>query len=417
MDDNLAWKIIFIGTTFSLIILGVAYYFISPQESEYFSEEKMEKIAEFKNTRVSGRKEGKKSWVLQAKYGWTDNKNEVTSLYDVTQGEIYKDETLVVKKLNAPFAKVYRRSEIVEAYAFPEGQEPKGKRQLTGYLNLGKIANPQNPRNDELTRLVANYLKYFPKEKKTEIKGKVEMHKKDSSIYAEEINVDNDKNIAYIKNNIRLVRTDGILYTESLVYDSKQEKLKADGNVTINIEENEIKTKVKADNANFSTDVSKRMFFSGHVRTSQGKKLAVADAAVYFQGRKELDLMGNAKAIFEKAEVILKDKTVDKLRNKEAKEMMREKTILTSNRLIISTWTGDATAIGSVEVTQQNKEARAEEAVYDDEKEIITLTGNAFMKKESSSTEVEWVQAKKIIVSVKDETFEAEGQVEAKIKI
>ncbi|MFC1511394.1 LptA/OstA family protein [Candidatus Margulisiibacteriota bacterium] len=410
MDENLAWKTVFIGTIFSLIILGIAYYFISPPQSEFFTEEKMEKIAEFKDTRVSGRKEGKKTWVLFAKYGWTEKNREITYLYDVTQGEIYKDEKLVVSDLTSPWAKAYRHSEIVEAYARSEGKT-EGERQLKAKINLGKISKPKS-NSKEWTRFTADYLRYIPKEKRTEIKGKIEMIKRDSSIFSEKINLDNDKNIADISEDIRIIRKDGVLYAEHLKYFSDNERLEADEKVRLNIKENKVKTRIKTAHASFSTDMSKDMTFSGSLEVVQGKKAAVAHGGVYSQKKKELFMKGNARAVFAKGGVILKEKTAENLKNKEAKELLKEKTFLASQELTLSTWTGDATASGSVEVTQKGKEAKAEHAVYDDKKEIITLTGKAKMKKKD-----EWVNARKIIVSVKDEEFEAIGKVEAKLII
>jgi lipopolysaccharide export system protein LptA len=65
-----------------------------------------------------------------------------------------------------------------------------------------------------------------------------------------------------------------------------------------------------------------------------------------------------------------------------------------------------------VEVTQKGREARSETAVYDDKNETLTLTGNVHMKKAK-----EWISAGKVIVSVRDETFEALGSAEAQFKL
>ena len=69
MDENLAWKIVYAAAIFSLLVLGLAYYLIYPRESVFFEPGKEEKIAEFKKTRVGGRKEGKKSWEFFAESG------------------------------------------------------------------------------------------------------------------------------------------------------------------------------------------------------------------------------------------------------------------------------------------------------------------------------------------------------------
>lgn len=411
MDENLSWKIVYIATIFSLIILGIAYYYISPRESPFFTEEKMEKIAEFKNTRVSGRKEGRKVWEFFAKEGWTAKDREITYLFNVSKGMIYMDNELVVSQLNAPWAKTYRHSEIIEAFGHPEGKE-KGPTKLNAYLELGKISEPKGKDRREWTKMTANYLKHIPKEKRSEITGNVALHKKDSSIYAQKIMIDHEQKVADISGNIKQTRKNGYLTCDNLKYFSDEERLKAEGHVYLNLSEGNIKTKVKAQQASLYSDINKDINIFGKLEAVQGKKFAVAKEGIYSQRKNELFMKGDTKAIFEKAQAILKEKTAKDLKSPEAKKILKEKTILTSDNLVFSTRTGDASASGSVFVSQKGREAKADHAEYNDKEEILTLTGNVFMKKKK-----DWVSAKKVIVSVRDETFEAEGAVEAEFKL
>jgi lipopolysaccharide export system protein LptA len=411
MDENLSWKIILIASIFSLIVMGVVYYYISPPESEYFTEEKMEKIAEFKHTRVSGRKKGKKVWEFFAEEGWTSKNRNITHLYDVSKGEIFQEGKPVVTDLRAPYAKAFRHSEIIEVFGHPEGKA-EGPTLLNAYINLGRISKSEREDRREWSKLKANYLKYIPKDKRSEIKGKVELHKKDTSIYAQKIIVDHDENVADISEEIRLKRKDGALYSNTLKYLSNKEKLEAAGQIKIRIIENRLKTNINSERASFYTDINKDMQIQGNLEVAQGKKLAVAEEGVYSQREKELYLKGKVKAVFEKASVILREQSVKNLKSPEAKKILMEKTVLTSNELIFSTRTGDASAAGSVFVTQKGREAKSEQAVYDERTEIMTLTGNVYMKKEN-----EWVKAEKVIISVKDESFEAVGAVEAEFKL
>ncbi|MEA3493846.1 MAG: LptA/OstA family protein [Candidatus Margulisiibacteriota bacterium] len=402
MDENLSWKIILVAAIFSLFVMGAVYYFISPRDMTYFSEDKTEKVAEFKDTRVSGRKDGKPLWEFNAKDGWSTKNCDVTHLFDVTKGKIYKSGKLVVIDLSAPRAKAYRRSDVVEVVG------DKNNR-VNAYLDLGRISNREKK---DWTKMTADLLKYVPKIEETEISGNVNLHKKDSSIFTQRILIDNDKNIARMFDKVRLRRKDGILYSKKMEYHSDSERLEADENVRLTITENKVKTVIKANHASFYTDAARNMRLKGSVDVVQGKKFAVADSALYSQPRKSLYMKGSVKAIFEKARAVLKESTAKNLRSKEAKEILKEKTVLTSDELLFSTKTGDATATGSVLVTQKGREAKADRAVYNDGIEILTLTGKVYMKKKDR-----WVKAEKIIISVKDETFEAVGQVEAEFKL
>jgi len=99
MDENWAWKTVYIAVFFSLLILGIALFLISPRESTYFTRDTSGKMAEFKNTYVQGRKEGKKSWEFFARSGYTERNQDISHLYDVSRGHIYKDGKLLVTDL------------------------------------------------------------------------------------------------------------------------------------------------------------------------------------------------------------------------------------------------------------------------------------------------------------------------------
>lgn len=391
MDENLVWKIVYIASIFSLVVLGAAYYLIAPRESNFFTEEKIEKIAEFKDTRISGRKEGRKVWEFYAEEGWTTKDREITYLYNVKEGKIYEGKKLTLKDLTAPQVKAFRRSEIVEVIGPP----------LHAYLEEG----------GEWTKIAADYLKYIPSEKRSEIEGNVTLFKKDSSISAQKIRIDHERETADISGDIKLKRKDGILRAESLNYFSSDERLEA-GGIDLKVSEGKLKTEIKAARASFFSDISKDMSIQGSLEALQGKKLAIAQEGFYSQKSKKLTMRRNVRTIFEKGSVMLKEETVQKLKNIEAKKILKEKTVLTCNELIFSTRTGDARASGSVFVSQKQREAKADRAVYNDKDETLSLFGNVFMKKGK-----DWISCKQVIVSVKNETFEAVGSVEAEFKL
>jgi lipopolysaccharide export system protein LptA len=403
MDENLSWKIVYIAAIFSLIVIGITYYFIAPRESPFFTEEKMERIAEFKNTRIFGRKEGQRLWKFFVAEGWTSKDQEITHLLKVSDGEIYQKDKPVVADLVAPRAQTYRHSEIVEAFGPPP---------LRAYLNLGRISDPENKDRREWARMTANHLKYVPAEKRSFLEGDVELHKKDSSIYAQKIIIDHDRKVADISGDIRLERKDGVLRADSLGYFSDEERLEADGNISLDIIEGKLETSIKCDHASFFTDLNREMTLAGSLEAKQGRKLALAREGIYSQNKNELALKGEVRAIFEKAGVLLREDTGRNLKSPEAQKILKEKTFLTSEKILFSTRSGDARAFGSVFVSQKGREAKSEQAVYNEKEETLTLFGNVRMKRGK-----DWINAKKVIVSIKDETFEAVGAVEAEFEL
>jgi lipopolysaccharide assembly outer membrane protein LptD (OstA) len=123
-------------------------------------------------------------------------------------------------------------------------------------------------------------------------------------------------------------------------------------------------------------------------------------------------LWGGVKVILEKGKALFREETLKKLRNPEVKELVKEKTLVSAQQISFSIANSNAQVQGSVEVSQKGKEAKAEEALYDDLNETLALSGNVFLKK----GEV-WVKCKRVLVSIPKETFEAEEVGEAKLKL
>jgi len=410
MDEHGVWKIVYFGTIFSLIILALAYFLISPKETDFFNEQKTEIIAEFTNTRVSGRKEGKKVWEFQAKAGWTDKDKDTNTLTDVSNGTTYSDGLPVVRQLQAPRVKVYRSGGVIDASGFAADTD-KGKSRLTAWIDLKK-ASTQKKDQSEWTRLRADRLQYWLDQKRSEISGNVSLTRKNSTIYAQKVVIDHEKRIADATDKITVIRQDGVMSTDSMRYFGQEEKIDATGNVKLDLKHAKRQTKILANQATLYSDMDREMTFSGSLEVIQGKKAAVSDSGTYSRPANRLTMSQNVKAVFEKASAIIQSESIRKLKEKETKEMLKEKTFLTSDNFMIFTNTGNAQANGNVVVYQQKREARADQAVYDEKKETLVLTGNVSLKKVK-----DWVNAQQVIVSIKNKTFEASGEVKAEFKL
>jgi len=385
MEESFSWKIIYFAAIFSLIVLGIAYYFISPRESTFFSEVKTEKIAEFKQTRVEGRKEGKPLWELRAVSGWTDKNQEITHLENVSGGNIYNSAgKIAVSDLCAPRAQVFRRSEIVEAFG-----------PLKADFDLGKFSSRPGEKNKWI-KMTGNHIRYIPSDKRSELDTDLILSKKDSVVHAEKINVDHEKKIANITEKIRIIRKDGVIKADSIEYLGEAEQLNAAGNVNLALKEGRIKTFVKCNKGILFLDAYRDISLSGSIEAAQGKKRSSAQDGTYSRKKNGLFLRGKTRTILEKGE----------------KKELKEKTIVLAEEIFFSTRNGDARATGSVEVTQKSREARSDTAVYDEKRDILTLSGNVYMKEKER-----WISCKKIIISVKKETFEASGVSGARFKL
>jgi len=408
MEENLSWKIVYFAAIFSLAVLGVAYYFITPRESPYFSTEKIEKIAELKNARIEGRKEGKRLWVLKARDGWTSKDRQTTFLNNVYDGKMYSNDKLSLYGLVAPQVKVQGHNDLIEAFFI-------GKQRLKARLDMGKLSSAKKDKSDWVS-LSADYIKLLPQEKRSEVSGNVILVKKEWTINCDKILIDHNLKNADLTGHIRIRRKDGLITADKVNYYGEQERLELEDNLYFNLRSGKIRTRIKCQRANMFNDPQRDILLSGSLEVAQGKKIAVAREGNYSKMLGGLDLKGQAKCVIEKARAMLRPDTADKLKNPDTKTILKQKTVVISNALFFSTRTGDARATGSVEVTQRGREAKADTAIYDDKKETLKLSGNVFMKRQESKGKQDWVKCREVSISVPKETFEAIGAVEAEFK-
>ncbi|OGC11153.1 hypothetical protein A3K48_01300 [candidate division WOR-1 bacterium RIFOXYA12_FULL_52_29] len=408
--ENNAWKIIYLATIFSLVVLGLAYYLMSPRDPAHLLEEKTEKMAEFFGTRVEGRKDGRKLWEFNAEMGWTMKNQDASRLINVRSGRIYnKKGYLTVTNLTAPWAMVNPRTEIIEAFGQPEGERGKPSK-LKALIDLGKLSS--NNKQDWST-IIADHILYNSQHNFSEISGKSQLIKRDSRLFADAISVDHELKKAKLSGHLTLRRRDGLIRSAFGDYFGETERLELFGGVTFEAKEKGTKaTTVRARRAVLFSDIDREIELSGGVEASQGKKLSLADNGVYSRRGKKLFLSGRTRTVIEKAQALIKPETAEKLRNQDVRQILRAKTLLTSDSIEFSTTSGNARAAGNVIVTQKGKEAKAETAYYDDQKELLTMRGAVQMKKGE-----DWLNCGKVTIYVSREVFEAEGMVEAKFKL
>jgi lipopolysaccharide assembly outer membrane protein LptD (OstA) len=407
MDENLAWKIVYAAALFSLLILGIAYYLISPRETTFYDGDKLTRSAEFKETLVAGRKEGKKVWEFTAGSGWTEKSTARTFLFDVQSGRLYSGGKLVMEGLTAPRVQISRAADMVEAFDQP-GTGAKGI--LKANLNLGRLSS--SGKTGQWTRLVADYIRYTPAEKKSEVSGHVLLTMKDGTIAGGLIVIDHDKKTAHISDNVSVKRSNGLIRAAALEYLAEPEQANVPGRLELALKENKIATNIKAGRGTFFMDSNKDISLAGSLEVTQGKKTAVADEGVYSRRQNKLSLQGRTRTVLAKAAALLKETAAGKLRGPEIKDILRSRTVVTADAMAFSTKTGDARAAGNVVVTQKGKEAKADTAVYDDKNETLLLDGNVYMKKGQ-----DWISCRQVLISINKETFEALGVKEAKFKL
>lgn len=332
-----------------------------------------EKIAVFKQVHLSG-KEGEHSWEIFAKEGWTGRDRNVTTFEFITRADIDRNGRRLIKNLTARRMRISKNKDIEILKKVEEDKD--GKQYLKALIDFNAVSNKKKKR--EFSSLTADNIKFNPDTKNAVIAGNIRILKDKLLIRSELITLNLDMNIASFEGRSFFSKEGSKLYANSSV-------------------------------AYFDEDM---IYMAGSIEVTQKNKSAVSDKADYDDNTKNIVLSSNVKATIKKLKNLIKDKSANKIKEEETKKALQEMTLITCDRLVLSTEKGDCNAYGNVLVFQKEKEAKADEAFYQEDSENIVLTGNVYMKRKN-----DWVKANKVIVSVDKETFEAIGEVETTFKV
>lgn len=398
--EQTPWKPILFAALGSFVLLFVVYFFALPKQD---LPQKTDKILTFDSSSITGRKDGKKIWEFSAAAGWVGENGDITNLKEIKSGTFYKNGEPLIKNFTAEAVAASRASKLVEAKNAAADIAITGK-------NKRKFA-----------RIRTDYFKYDPNREYSYLAGGIRLIEKKTTLFSDAAEIDHNKGIASLSKNISIKRKDISLNCEKMTYAADNEEIFAEDNIRASISGKEI-TRIKANSLKMYVDEAKNVEAKGSIEAIQGKKAAIAEEAIYNETKKTIILSRKVETVIKKGRALIKEETARQLNDKKVKGLLEEKTLQYSDTLILSTISGDYKASGNIIVKQKGpsrqglaeaeKEAKADRADYSDRHETITLTGDVYLKEKER-----WVKCQKVVVSVKDKTFEAIGKVEAEFKI
>jgi lipopolysaccharide export system protein LptA len=363
-----------ISPAIAVILIALAVYVIKVSDKINLLQSFIpEKIAVLKNVHMSG-KEGEHSWEIIAREGWTGRDRNTTTFEFISEAEIKKNNRPFVKDLKARRLRISKNKDIEVLKKADE--EKDGEQYLDMLIDFNALSSKK--KKTRFSPLTADSIKFNPDTKKALISGKIRISKDKLLIRSDKIDMDLDKSVATFESRSSFSREGSRLSADSAVALLDEDKI----------------------------------FLSGSIEVTQKNKTAVSDSAVYDDRSRIIVLSSNVKAVIKGLRNMIKEKSAKKIKGEETNIALRERTAVLCDNLQISTDNGDCRAYGRVHVLQKEKEARSDEAVYQENNEEIILTGNVSMKKKDS-----WVKANKVVVSVDKETFEAIGRVETIFKV
>jgi len=190
-------------------------------------------------------------------------------------------------------------------------------------------------------------------------------------------------------------------------------------------EKKETVVNISADNVIYDKSTDK-MIFEGNVIITQEDITLTAQEADFDVDKKIGDIKGNIKLV--QNDITITGETLKAFLN-DKKYIFQEKVILVQerkdkeekednitwncNNLEIFTDTQDLTATGEVKILKKDYIITAEEAVYNDKEQKITLTTKVRIEEESGR----WITGDKAVFYIDSERLEVEGNVRSGIKL
>jgi lipopolysaccharide assembly outer membrane protein LptD (OstA) len=190
-------------------------------------------------------------------------------------------------------------------------------------------------------------------------------------------------------------------------------------------EKKESVVNIQADNVTYDKGTDK-MIFEGNVIITQEDITLTAQEADFDVDKKIGQIKGDIKLVQsdiaitgEKLEAYLNDKRyifqekIILIQERKDEEEKEDNITWNCNNLEIFTDTQDLTATGEVKILKKDYTITAEEAVYNDEEQKITLTGKIRIEEEAGR----WITGDKAVFYIDSERLEVEGNVRSGIKL
>ncbi|MDR5682899.1 MAG: LptA/OstA family protein [Armatimonadota bacterium] len=152
----------------------------------------------------------------------------------------------------------------------------------------------------------------------------------------------------------------------------------------------------------------------GDVRIEQVDKKARAEKAVYSEAKDQIELVGGVRLDQVSGQWLVRERLANPPRTDEERKALESPATLTSERLVITISTRDSVATGNVRVTQAGRSATGDRGEYDDLNGKIVLTGRRVRLERDDGS---WLEAEKVVVSLREDTFEAFGTVDTVFKV
>ena len=322
------------------------------------SNSSLDHLVEIDNSEITGYSNNKIIWLITAKNIWAGHNKNLLMADKILNGQIYDTGgKVIIKNFTAEsiIANKYSKSlsgENVNATLYNRKIDNKNN-YLEAYEDKNQTLN-----------IKANAMRYFGDSKRTYFYNGVILTQGKAKIFTDIIELDNDKNIAYIDDHFRIQGEDYTVSGNQMVIYIDDEYSELMGNISgfrpakviknTSIDEREklLKNKntyLKCDYLKYITKNDTDFIeLKGNIVISQDDKSIKGDLGFYDNKNNVFNLEGNIKFVAADLKWMLKKQKRDALKNGDIKKALNLAKILTCNKLFFDTKKKIINIIGNI---------------------------------------------------------------------
>jgi lipopolysaccharide assembly outer membrane protein LptD (OstA) len=245
--------------------------------------------------------------------------------------------------------------------------------------------------------LRADTLNYRVRGKVVTAKGSVELKTKTATLTGETLWADLENKKATVTGPAKLVRKGG-----------PPPRGREQDRVLVALAKEDT-TFTAAEEFRFSWKETEEAEAKGDARVVQVDKEASGDFLRYSEREDRVELVGRARLHQRSGQWLVREKLVRPPETEEDRKTLETPATLTAERVVLFLGTRNAVAVGDVKVTQGERLATGDRAEYEDTSGRIVLSGRRVRLKREDGA---WLEAQRVVLSMKEDTFEAFGSVE-----
>ncbi|NBV41175.1 hypothetical protein EBR96_00165 [bacterium] len=363
-------------------------------------------------------------WVIRIKRSWSVGNRFYFNLESLHDGYLYdNDGRIVVDRIRADQGEVNSQSKIVI---------------LKGNVGANLVVRDELPgnglraagKNGRTITVKADELRYYGSSKRTFLSGKVELMQGTHRIVPNQgVEVDNDKNIAYISHGFTIYVDDMVVTGDEMIINMDDETSDVPGpikgyragtptsNPDLDPRERnlrKISSRLSADSMRFISKNGEDMVeLNGNVEMSQPDKSVSANSATFDRVSDYMTFEGNVRIRANSLKWALDPRRKNQFKNEDIIKAIQQPILITGDKAVFEGGTRRGRVLGNVKIVQSDKTAICQKLELDDSENKIRMTGSVQVQRANNDT----LKCNELEIDLTKEEFVAKNSITSEFRL